>query len=84
MSSEFKFNMSLEKSKIINPRTEFALFLGTLIKISNNHVGATKGNTHSLIGSKLRMLAPLDRIFNKLVATGFISAQYKSGIPRFL
>jgi len=77
--------MSLEKSKIINPRTEFALFLGTLIKISNNHVvGATKGNTHSLIGSKLRMLAPLDRIFNKLVATGFMSAQYKSGIPRFL
>lgn len=76
--------MSLDKYKIINPRTEYALFLGTLINKSKNHEGATKGNTQSLIGSKLRMQAPLDRIYNKLEATGLMSAQYKSGIPRFL
>lgn len=80
-----KLDLSVEKSKITNPRLEPALFLGTLISISR-HVSSTMGKNHQRLRvvSQLRMLAPMNRIFKKLTTAGFMSAQYKSGIPKFL
>ena len=76
--------LSMEKSKITNPRLEPALFLGTLIAISK-HVSSTKGKNPRLkVVSQLRMLAPMDRIAKKLNTAGFVSTKYKSGIPKFL
>ena len=75
----------MAKSKITNPRTKPVLFLGTLISISS-YVGSSKGKNHQRlrINSQIRMIAPLDRIFKKLIDAGFMSAKYKSGIPKFL
>uniref|UniRef100_UPI001FA6C0EA hypothetical protein n=1 Tax=Ciborinia camelliae TaxID=647257 RepID=UPI001FA6C0EA len=85
LGNSLKLDLSVEKSKIIHPRVEPALFLGTLISISN-HNGYTRGNNHQKVkvASQIRMLAPMDRIFNKLTIGGFMSAKYKSGIPRFI
>lgn len=85
LGNSLKLDLSIEKSKITSPRVEPALFLGTLISISS-HVGSTKGKNHQRLRvvSQLRMLAPLDRVFNKLVIAGFMSAKYKSGIPKFI
>lgn len=85
LSESLKLDLSIEKSKITNPRIEPALFLGTLIKISR-HVYSTKGRNHQRhkVASQLRMLAPMDRIHKKLITTGFMSAKYKNGTPRFI
>lgn len=85
LNDTLKLELSVDKSKITNPRLEPALFLGTLISISN-HVSSTKGKNHQRfrVASQLRMLAPLDRIFKKLTVAGFMSAKYKSGIPKFI
>jgi group II intron reverse transcriptase/maturase len=85
LKDSLKLDLSVEKSKITNPRVEPALFLGTQISISN-YVGSTIGKNHQRLRvvSQLRMLAPLDRIYKKLTINGFMSAQYKSGVPRFI
>lgn len=85
LSKSLKLDLSVEKSKLTNPRIDPALFLGTHISISR-HIGSTKGkyNQRLRVVSQLRMSAPMDRIFKKLIATGFMSAQYKSGIPKFI
>jgi hypothetical protein len=85
MGNSLKLDLSIEKYKIISPRVEPALFLGTLISISS-HVSYRTGNNHQRLRvvSQLRMLAPMDRIFKKLTIAGFMSAEYKSGIPKFI
>jgi len=85
LSDSLKLDLSIGESKITNPRTESALFLGTLIRISR-HVSSTIGKNHQRLRvvSQLRMLAPMNRIFKKLTTAGFMSAQYKSGIPKFI
>jgi len=85
LADKLKLNLSLTKSKITNPRLEPALFLGTLISISS-HIYSAKGLHHQRIRavSQLRMLAPMERIQKKLITAGFMSAKYKSGIPKFL
>jgi len=85
LDNTLKLKLSIEKSKISNPRKESALFLGTLINLSS-HVYFAKGKNHKNIRavSQLRLLAPMDRIYKRLTNTGFMSAEYKSGIPRFL
>jgi len=85
LSDSLKLELSVEKSKITNPRVEPALFLGTLISISS-HVSSTIGKNHQRLRvvSQLRMLAPMDRIYKKLTTAGFMSAKYKSGIPKFI
>jgi hypothetical protein len=85
LSDSLKLDLSVEKSKITNPRIDPALFLGTLISISR-HVGSSTGKNHQRLraASQLRMSAPMDRIFKKLIKTGFMSAQYKTGTPRFI
>lgn len=85
LSDCLKLDLSIEKSRITHPRVEPALFLGTLISTSN-HVSSTTGKNHQRlrVGSQLRMLAPMDRIFKKLTIAGFMSAKYKSGIPKFI
>ena len=83
LGNSLKLDLSVEKSKITSPRVEPALFVGTLISISN-HVNSTTGKNHQRRVSKLRMLAPMDRIFKKLTIAGFMSAKYKSGIPKFI
>ena len=99
LGDTLKLNLSVEKSKITNPRKESALFLGTLINISN-HVYSALGKNHQRLApkgagpsylydrlrvvSQLRLLAPLDRINKKLIAASFMSAKYKSGIPKFI
>lgn len=82
---DLKLSLSVVKSKITNPRREPALFLGTLISISK-HVSSTMGKNHQRLRvvSQIRMLAPLDKIFNKLIAASFMSAKHKSGIPKFI
>lgn len=83
LNESLLLELSMEKSKITNPRLEPALFLGTLIAISK-HVSSTKGKNQRLKVSQLRMLAPMDRITKKLNTAGFVSTKYKSGIPKFL
>lgn len=85
LGNSLKLDLSVEKSKITSPRVEPALFVGTLISISN-HVNSTTGKNHQRlrVASQLRMLAPMDRIFKKLTIAGFMSAKYKSGIPKFI
>lgn len=85
LGETLKLNLSVEKSKITNPRVEPALFLGTLISISKD-VSSKKGKNHQRLRvvSQLRMLAPMNRIFKKLTTAGFMSAQYKCGIPKFI
>lgn len=83
LGNSLKLDLSVEKSKITSPRVEPALFLGTLISISN-HEGSTKNHQRLRVVSQLRMLAPMDRIFKKLTIAGFMSAKYKSGIPKFI
>jgi len=85
LNESLLLELSMEKSKITNPRLEPALFLGTLIAISK-HVSSTKGKNHQRLKvvSQLRMLAPMDRITKKLNTAGFVSTKYKSGIPKFL
>jgi len=85
LKDSLKLDLSVEKSKITNPRVEPALFLGTLISISQ-HVGSTTGkNQQSLrVASQLRMSAPMNQIFRKLTTSGFMSAQYKTGTPKFI
>jgi len=79
-----KLELSLEKTKITDPRTEPALFLGTEIAISN-HVYSCKGEhgQHLRAPSQIRMLAPLHRVYRKLISAGFMDGDNK-GIPRFL
>lgn len=85
LEDKLKLNLSLTKSKITNPITQPALFLGTLISLSN-YVYSTKGKHHQRIRatSQLRLLAPMERIYKKLITAGFMSSKYKSGTPRFL
>jgi len=85
LADKLKLTLSLTKTKITNPKLEPALFLGTLISISN-HIYSAKGLHHQRIRavSQLRMIAPMERIYKKLITTGFMSAKYKTGIPRFL
>jgi hypothetical protein len=75
----------MTKSKITNPRNEPALFLGTQISISR-HTYFAKGLHYQKLRavSQLRLLAPMKRIHEKLISAGFMSAEYKSGIPKFL
>lgn len=85
LSDNLKLNLSMAKSKITNPRINPALFLGTQINMSN-HVYSAKGLHHQRLRavSQLRLLAPMDRIYDKLITAGFMSAKYKTGIPKFL
>jgi hypothetical protein len=85
LKNTLKLDLSVAKSKITNPRLTSALFLGTLINISN-HVYYSKGSHHQKLRkvSQLRLLAPMDKIYSKLISSGFMSAQYKSGTPKFL
>lgn len=85
LSDSLKLDLSVEKFKITNPRKEPALFLGTLISISN-HICLAIGKNHQRIRavSQLRLLAPMGIIFKKLILASFMSAKYKSGIPKFI
>lgn len=85
LHNELKLDLSSNKTKITNPRIDPALFLGTLISISN-HTGSTLGKHHQRIKtvSQIRMLAPMPRIYKKLHAAGFMELKYKSGIPKFI
>jgi hypothetical protein len=89
LKDTLKLELSVAKSKITNPRLTSALFLGTLIRIRisiSNHMYYSKGFHHQKLRqvSQLRLLAPMDKIYKKLISSGFMSAQYKSGIPKFL
>ena len=85
LGDSLKLNLSVEKSKITNPKLDSALFLGTSISISR-HTSSAKGKNHQRLKvvSQLRMLAPMERIYKKLVTASFMSAEYKSGIPKFI
>jgi group II intron reverse transcriptase/maturase len=85
LADNLKLNLSMTKSKITNPRKQPALFLGTLISMSS-HIYSAKGIHHQRLRvvSQLRLLAPMERIYDKLITAGFMSAKYKTGIPRFL
>lgn len=85
LKDRLKLDLSITKSKITNPRLEPALFLGTLLSISS-HIYYSKGLNHQILRkvSQLRMIAPMDKIYNKLITSGFMSAKYKTGLPKFL
>lgn len=81
---DLKLELSLEKSKITDPRKSPALFLGTEISISN-HVYSFKGSKGQRLRSpsQIRMLAPLHRVFLKMISVGFMDG-HRMGSPRFL
>lgn len=77
--------MSETKTLITRPRVESALFLGTLISMSDheNHNKMEHGQTHKAV-SQIVLSAPLDRIYKKLSEAGFMNKVTKEGTPRFL
>src|ERR1700720_2482449 len=84
-ADNLKLNLSMTKSKITNPRIQPALFLGTQISMSD-HIYSAKGVHPQRLRavSQLRLLAPMEIIYDKLITAGFMSAKYKSGTPKFL
>jgi len=85
LKERLKLDLSLEKTKITDPTTEPALFLGTEITISN-HIYSTKGKHGQplRVPSQIRLLAPMHRIYKKLSAAGLMNITSGRGIPRFL
>jgi len=80
-----KLDLSTEKTLVTNPKSETALFLGTQIGISNHtyfHRGPHGQKLRAV--SQLIMTAPLDRIYKKLEAAGFMSTTTKRSTPRTL
>jgi len=100
LKDKLKLDLSVTKTKITNPRLEPALYLGTLLSISSHiyysprplptHLKRGKrggvGLNHQRLRkvSQLRMIAPMDKIYNKLITSGFMSSKYKTGLPKFL
>lgn len=85
LKDSLKLDLSHEKTLVTNPRTKSALFLGTLLKISNHtyfHRGKSGQKLRSV--SQLIMTAPLDRIYKKLDSAGFWSIGEKRSTPRNL
>jgi group II intron reverse transcriptase/maturase len=85
LSSELKLRLSLDKSKITDPKTDYGLFLGTLIGESD-HTGSYRGSNHQSLRTtgQVRMLAPMDRIYKKLDQVGLVDIQKKCVIPKFI
>jgi group II intron reverse transcriptase/maturase len=82
---ELNLDLSDEKSKITNPRTDRALFLGTLIGISSHkYYYDGKSGTRLRSASQIRMLAPLDRIYEKLSQVNLMDRKNMKGSPKFL
>lgn len=85
LKEDLNLTLSDSKTKITNPRTEQALFLGTQIGISSHNYFSRRIQGFKVRSvSQIRMTAPLDRIYKKLAEAGFISLNKKEGIPRFL
>lgn len=84
LKRELKLELSMEKTKITNPRIKPALFLGTEISISR-HVYSRKGKHGQFlrVPSQIRLLAPIQRIYEKMINVGFMDGDLK-GTPRFL
>lgn len=82
---ELKLTLSLDKTKITNPREDHALFLGTVIKESN-HKGSALGVNHQRkkTAGELRLLTPINRVFKNLADVGLMDLDKKYGLPRFL
>jgi hypothetical protein len=78
-------DLSEAKTKITSPRQQPALFLGTLIKISD-HVNFATGKHGQRVRavSQIVMVAPLDRIYKKLAGAKLMNLNTKKGTPRFL
>lgn len=85
LKDNLKLELSETKTLITNPREEPALFLGTLIKISEHvtqHPGAHGQGRRAV--SQVVLLAPLDRIYKKLSEAKFFDLEKKESLPRFL
>jgi group II intron reverse transcriptase/maturase len=85
LREELRLDLSEAKTKITTPRHRPALFLGTLIKISD-HVNFTRGKHGQKLKavSQIVMVAPLDRIYKKLAGAKLMNLNTKKGTPRFL
>lgn len=85
LSEELKLNLNSTKTLITKPTKSPALFLGTLISISE-HVHFYSGNHGQRLKavSQIILNAPLDRIFKKLASASFMDLGTKVGTPRFL
>jgi hypothetical protein len=85
LADKLKLSLNMTKSKITNPRIQPAIFLGTQISMSR-HTYSAKGTHHQRLraASQLRLMAPMKIIYEKLITAGFMSAEYKSGTPKFL
>lgn len=85
LKDELCLDLSQEKRVIKRPSREAALFLGTLIKISNHEYFFTGQRGQRLKAvSQIVLIAPLDRIHKKLVSAKFMDPSSKVGIPRLL
>ena len=85
LKQQLELDLSLEKTKITNPTTEPALFLGTEISISSHvYSGRGKFGQHIRVPSQIRLIAPMRRIYKKLSAAGLLDMNNGRGIPRFL
>lgn len=85
LKTELELDLSETKTKITSPRLKPALFLGTLIKLSD-HVNFTRGKhgQKQKAVSQIVMVAPLDRIYKKLAEAKLMDLNSKKGTPRFL
>lgn len=85
LKEDLKLDLSDTKTLITNPRKDAALFLGTLITMSD-HVTYNKGKHGQRIKavSQIVLSAPLDRIKRKLSEAPFLNKTGDVSLPRFL
>lgn len=85
LKEELNLTLSETKTSITNPRSELALFLGTQIHISSHKYYSLRPKGVKVrSASQIRLIAPMERIYKKIAAAGFMDLETKKGIPRFL
>lgn len=72
LKSELHLELSEEKTKITNAKTEHAEFLSVRLKRSLHGTFTQRGNTLKRNVRNIRLLAPIDKITKKLYANGFM------------
>lgn len=82
ISERLKLNLSIEKTKITNTKSEVARFLSVDIKRFNHRTYRRVKGRLTRITDALRLTAPLERVTAKLKSNGFLKKNNPA--PRFL
>lgn len=76
-----ELGLELSETKITNANKEYSEFLSVRLKISNHETYSLKEKVVSRNVKNLRLLAPIDKVSNKLKSNGFMKED--SPYPKF-